>query len=53
MQVLKFEAGSDEPSLVLGEAFAPANTNDDTDRFCKPTDVAVTEQDGDIFVADG
>ena len=52
-QVLKFEKGALRPSLVLGEAFVPAETNDEPDRFCKPTDVAVSKETGQIFVADG
>ena len=51
--MLKFEKGALRPSLVLGEAFVPAETNDEPDRFCKPTDVAVSKETGQIFVADG
>ena len=40
------------PELTLGKAFEPAINNDDMERLCKPTDVAVTK-DGTIFVADG
>ncbi len=50
-QVFKFEEGGTEPLLTLGKRFEPG-TNDDRDRFCKPTDVAVASN-GDIFVADG
>jgi len=53
MQVFKFEsAGKLEPSLVLGKKFEPAGSNEDTERFCKPTDVAVASND-DFYVADG
>lgn len=48
-QVFKFPAGSDEPSLVLGEAFIPGN---DEKHFCKPTDVAVAST-GEFFISDG
>lgn len=51
-QVFKFEPGKDTPSLTLGKAFEPAESNNDTERFCKPTDVAVASN-GDFFVADG
>jgi len=51
-QVFKFEPGKDEPSLVLGKQFEPAKGNEDTERFCMPTDVTVASN-GDIFVSDG
>lgn len=49
LQVLKFEKGSQTPSLTLGEALVPGS---DTSHFCKPTDVAVASN-GEFFVADG
>lgn len=51
-QVFKFEPGKQTPSLTLGKAFEPAQSNDDVERFCKPTDVAVATN-GDFFVSDG
>lgn len=51
-QVFKFEPGKHEPSMTLGKAFEPGTENDDTERFCKPTDVAVTST-GDFYVSDG
>jgi peptidylamidoglycolate lyase len=51
-QVFKFEEGKDKPLLTLGKAFEAARSNDDMDRFCKPTDVAVASND-DFFVSDG
>ena len=52
LQVFKFSPDSVEPVLVLGQEFEPAATNDDKERLCKPTDVAVASS-GYIFVADG
>ena len=51
-QVFKFAPGAKEPSLVLGKAFEPAKSDKDTERFCKPTSVAVATN-GEFFVADG
>lgn len=51
-QVLKFESDKTEPSLVLGKKFEPAKNSSDTERFCKPTDVAVAST-GEFFVSDG
>lgn len=51
-QVFKFEPGKSTPSLTLGKLFEPAKSNADTERFCKPTDVAVASN-GDVFVSDG
>lgn len=51
-QVFKFEADKKEPTLTLGKKFEPAVNSNDTERFCKPTDVAVTSN-GDFFVSDG
>jgi peptidylamidoglycolate lyase len=51
-QVFKFESGKDKPVMTLGKAFEPARSNDDTERFCKPTDVAVASND-EFFVSDG
>lgn len=48
-QVIKFNRGETQPSLVLGEKFVPGN---DAAHFCKPTSVAVASN-GRIFVADG
>lgn len=47
-----FKSGEKAPSLVLGKAFEPAKSNDDNDRFCKPTDVAVATN-GHFYVSDG
>jgi len=53
LQVFKFNsAGKQEPSLVLGKKFEHARSNEDTERFCEPTDVAVASND-DFYVADG
>jgi hypothetical protein len=50
-QVFKFSSDNlAKPSLVLGVAFE--NGQDQT-HFCKPTDVAIRNTDGDVFVADG
>ena len=46
------EEGNNSPVLTLGKAFEPALSNADQERFCQPTDVAVTSH-GHIFVADG
>lgn len=51
-QVLKFEPGKTEPSLILGKKFEAAQNSTDTERFCKPTDVAVASS-GEFFVSDG
>merc|ERR1712241_215551 len=48
-QVMKFNRGETQPSLVLGEKFIPG---DDENHFCKPTAVAVAST-GQVFVADG
>ena len=50
MQVFKFSPGIDDPTLVLGQAFEPAETNTDRERLCKPTDVAVASS-GEYLVA--
>lgn len=50
-QVFKYDLKkSDEPLLTLGVQFE--HDNDET-HFCKPTGVAVSEVNGDVFVADG
>ncbi len=49
-QVFKFPPGETRPSMVLGEAFT---SGEDTQHFCKPTDVAVESKTGNFFVADG
>ncbi|KAK2718372.1 peptidyl-glycine alpha-amidating monooxygenase-like [Artemia franciscana] len=50
-QVFKFTQNDlKTPSLVLGEAFKPGS---DEKHFCKPTSVAISHQDGSIFIADG
>ena len=49
MQVMRFEAGSSAPNLILGERFEPGS---DSKHFCKPTDVAVFST-GEFFVSDG
>ena len=46
----QFPPGQTQPDLVLGVKF---ESGSDKDHFCKPTDVAVSEKTGDIFVADG
>jgi peptidylamidoglycolate lyase len=51
-QVFKYAPGTREPALVLGKAFEPATSNNDPERFCKPTDVAVASN-GDFYVSDG
>lgn len=48
-QVMKFPPGSEEPTLVLGEAFIPGSDNH---HFCKPTDIAVATS-GEFFISDG
>uniref|UniRef100_A0AAQ5ZD54 Peptidylglycine alpha-amidating monooxygenase n=1 Tax=Amphiprion ocellaris TaxID=80972 RepID=A0AAQ5ZD54_AMPOC len=42
--------GRDRILLTLGEAFTPGS---DSNHFCKPTDVAVDTETGNIFVSDG
>lgn len=51
-QVFKYDLNSnpDKPLLVLGEAL---QKGDDEKHFCKPTGVAVSAMNGDVFVADG
>jgi DNA-binding beta-propeller fold protein YncE len=50
-QVFKYEFGQfDKPLLTLGERF---KTGSDASHFCKPTDVAESENNGHIFVSDG
>ncbi|XP_077944475.1 peptidyl-glycine alpha-amidating monooxygenase B isoform X5 [Gasterosteus aculeatus] len=50
-QVLKVSSdGRDRVLLTLGEAFTPGSDNN---HFCKPTDVAVEPETGNIFVSDG
>jgi len=51
-QVFKFDmsSSSDEPLLVLGQRF---KKGDDEEHFCKPTSVAVSTLNGDVFVGDG
>uniref|UniRef100_A0A3Q1EPX4 Peptidylglycine alpha-amidating monooxygenase n=2 Tax=Acanthochromis polyacanthus TaxID=80966 RepID=A0A3Q1EPX4_9TELE len=50
-QVLKVSSdGRDRILLALGEAFTPGS---DSNHFCKPTDVAVDTETGNIFVSDG
>lgn len=50
-QVLKVSSdGRDQILLTLGEAFIPGS---DHYHFCKPTDVAVDSESGNIFVSDG
>jgi peptidylamidoglycolate lyase len=51
-KVFKFKEDTDSPILTLGKAFEPAQSNQDEERFCQPTDVAVASN-GDIYVADG
>ena len=47
-QVFKYSDG--EIKMTLGEAFVPGH---DEKHFCKPTDVAVSNDGSAIFVADG
>lgn len=47
-QVFKYTKG--ERTLTLGEAFVPGS---DSSHFCKPTDVAVSNDGSSIYVADG
>jgi hypothetical protein len=50
-QVFKFSPDNlSKPTMVLGVAF---ENGKDHRHFCQPTDVAVREADGDVFVADG
>lgn len=50
-QVLKVSSdGRDTTFVALGEAFTPGS---DTRHFCKPTDVAVDAETGNVFVSDG
>ncbi|XP_062409751.1 peptidyl-glycine alpha-amidating monooxygenase B isoform X2 [Sardina pilchardus] len=50
-QVMKLSGdGQDKPLVVLGEAFVPGS---DEYHFCKPTDVAVDPESGNIYVSDG
>lgn len=50
-QVLKFSPKNlEQPELVLGVEFQPGN---DEKHFCKPTDIAVSESNGHVFVSDG
>jgi peptidylamidoglycolate lyase len=49
-QVMRFPVGATKPDLVLGEKFVPGS---DEKHFCQPTDVAVSENTGFFFVADG
>ena len=55
-QVFKFTLDSTlknykkKPDLVLGELFVPGK---DMKHFCKPTSVAISSKNGDIYVADG
>jgi DNA-binding beta-propeller fold protein YncE len=46
--VFKYSKG--ERVLTLGESFVPGS---DSKHFCKPTDVAVTNDGSNIYVADG
>jgi len=47
-QVFKYSKG--ERVLTLGESFVPGS---DSTHFCKPTDVAVSNDGSNIYVADG
>ncbi|KAK7895859.1 hypothetical protein WMY93_021184 [Mugilogobius chulae] len=50
-QVFKVSSdGRDQILLSLGEAFVPGS---DHYHFCKPTDVAVDSENGNIFISDG
>ena len=47
-----FVLEEDRPLLTIGRPFEPATGNDDKDRLCQPTDVAVASS-GLVFIADG
>lgn len=47
---IKSSTGTAQPALVLGQEFKNGN---DKKHFCKPTSVAVSKSNNDIFVADG
>jgi len=47
-QVFKYSKG--ERVLTLGESFVPGS---DSEHFCKPTDVAVSNDGSSVYVADG
>ncbi|KAJ0056893.1 hypothetical protein NL108_000691, partial [Boleophthalmus pectinirostris] len=50
-QVFKVSSdGRDQILLSLGEAFVPGS---DHYHFCKPTDVAVDSENGNVFISDG
>lgn len=50
-QVFKVSAdGRADKLLTLGEAFVPGS---DHHHFCKPTDVAVDPESGNVFISDG
>ncbi|XP_077593275.1 peptidyl-glycine alpha-amidating monooxygenase isoform X1 [Stigmatopora nigra] len=50
-QVLKVSSdGDDQVLLSLGEPFTPGSSHS---HFCQPADVAVDQESGNIFVADG
>uniref|UniRef100_A0A1I7S7E0 Peptidylglycine monooxygenase n=2 Tax=Bursaphelenchus xylophilus TaxID=6326 RepID=A0A1I7S7E0_BURXY len=51
-QVIKWkvESGNLKPVFTLGEKFQPGS---DTNHFCKPSGVAVSRNDGFIYVSDG
>lgn len=48
LQVFKYSNG--KRVLTLGEEFVPGS---DSKHFCKPTDVAVSNDGSNIYVADG
>ncbi len=50
-QVFKYDfTKSNEPILTLGKRF---KKGDDKSHFCKPTSVAISPSNNDIFIADG
>jgi len=51
-QVYKYDIENDTILFTLGEKFVPAVDDNDIQRFCKPSDVAVADS-GDIFISDG
>lgn len=51
-QVHKYKIETDSIIMTLGKQFDHATDNDDRERFCKPSDVAIAPS-GDIFISDG
>jgi len=51
-EVHKYDIESDSIILTLGKQFQHATDMYDTEKFCKPSDVAIAPS-GDIFISDG